>query len=407
MKKNKAIFLIFASLIASIIVGSMLQNKTEVAEIFRPLGTIYVSLIKMIMVPLVFSSLVLGISSITNIKKIGKMGIVTILFFVTTTSLAVVIGLILSNIFKPGQGISVGSETYEMKEFPRIVDSIIGIFPDNIMKALLDANMLQIIFVAIVVGIGIVKISPKGDRLRGVIEDLFEVMICITRGVMALTPIGILGLMIPTVAENGLKILLPFGKLILVFYLAVAIQIGITYVISLKCFSEFRVKEFFKGIMPAQIVAFATCSSAAALPISIRQTQEKLKISKEVSGFVLPLGATINMDGNALYQGIVALFIAQAYGMELSFSMQVMVVLTGTLASIGAAGVPGAGMIVLSTVLLSVGLPVDGIALVAGVDRILDMGRTLTNVTGDAVTACIVDHNIKKEGIGRHWGKSI
>ena len=185
-------------------------------------------------------------------------------------------------------------------------------------------------------------------------------------------------------------------KLILVFYLAVMIQIGVIYTVSLNCFADFRLKEFYKAMLPAQVIAFVSCSSAAALPVSMQRMQEKLKISKEVSSFVLPLGATINMDGNALYQGIVALFIAQAYGIEMTVSMQIMIVLTGTLASIGAAGIPGAGMIVLSTVLMSVGLPVDGIALVAGIDRILDMGRTLTNITGDAVTTCIVEKKFSK-----------
>ena len=395
MKKNKLAIAIFVSLIVSVIGGTILQNNVEVAELFSPLGTIYINLIKMIMVPLVFSSLVLGISSITDVKKIGTMGIITITFFMATPAIAVIIGLILSNIFKPGMGIVVENVTYEAKEMPSVAESIVGIFPSNILDAMLNANMLQIIFVAIVIGIAIVRVAPKGERLSGVIEDIYEVMSHITKGVMVLTPIGILGLMIPTVAKNGLGVLIPLAKLILVFYLAVAIQVGITYTISLKCFSDFKVKEFFVGMLPAQIIAFVSCSSAAALPVSMQRAQDELKISKEVSGFVLPLGATINMDGNALYQGIVTLFIAQAYGIELSIPMQAMVVLTGTLASIGAAGVPGAGMIVLSTVLLSVGLPVEGIALVAGIDRILDMGRTLTNITGDAVTACIVEKRLR------------
>lgn len=395
MKKSKSAVMIFASLLVSIVIGALLQESIETAELFRPLGTIYINLIKMIMVPLVFSSLIVGISSITDVKKIGKMGIITVVFFAITTAIAVIVGLVLSNIFKPGLGIAVGSEVYEAKEFPGIADQIVSIFPSNILESLLNANMLQIIFAAIVIGIAIVKVAPKGERLHEVIEDTYDVMSLITKGVMALTPIGILGLMIPTVAANGLSVLLPLGKLILVFYLAVFIQMGITYTVSLRCLPDFSLKEFYRAMMPAQIIAFVSCSSAAALPVSMKRTQEELKISKEASGFVLPLGATINMDGNALYQGIVALFIAQAYGIEISIPSQIVIILTGTLASIGAAGVPGAAMVVLSTVLVSVGLPVDGIAMVAGIDRILDMGRTLTNVTGDAVTACIVDKRLK------------
>ncbi len=396
MKKNKLAIAIFISLATSIVIGVLLQGQNEKAEIFLPLGTIYVNLIKMIMVPLVFSSLVVGISSITDMKKIGEMGVITIVYFMFTTALAVTIGLGLSNIFKPGIGVAIGNQIYEAKEFPSVIDSIVGIFPSNILEALLSANMLQIIFIAVVMGIAIVKIAPKGDRLRGIIEELFDVMSIITKGIMVLTPIGVLGLMIPTVAANGISVLVPLAKLILVFYLAVMIQIGVIYTVSLNCFADFRLKEFYKAMLPAQVIAFVSCSSAAALPVSMQRMQEKLKISKEVSSFVLPLGATINMDGNALYQGIVALFIAQAYGIEMTVSMQIMIVLTGTLASIGAAGIPGAGMIVLSTVLMSVGLPVDGIALVAGIDRILDMGRTLTNITGDAVTTCIVEKKLSK-----------
>ena len=397
MKRNSLTLSIFASLILSIIIGGCLQGHPESAAIFEPFGKIYVNLIKMIMIPLVFTSLTLGISSISDLKKVGKMGGLTVIIFFATTACAVVIGLILSNIFKPGIGIAIGTAVYEAKEFPSWANTIIGIFPSNILEAMLNANMLQVIFIAVIVGIGIVKVRPaKGKMLYGCLEDIFEVMIVITRWVMKLTPVGILGLMVPAVAQNGIVILLPLGKLIFIFYLAVAIQIGIIYCTTLKCFSDFTLKDFFSGMLPAQVIAFVTCSSAAALPISMQNMQEKLKISKEISGFVLPLGATINMDGNALYQGIVSLFIAQAYGIELAIPMQLMIVLTGTLASIGSAGVPGAGMIVLSTVLMSVGLPVDGIALVAGIDRILDMGRTLTNVTGDAMTACIMEQTINK-----------
>ena len=385
--KSKSVIGIIVALVLSVIIGVALQGNLEIAFMFQPLGTVYVNLIKMIMVPLVFSSLILGITSITDVKKIGKIGILTVMIFLITTAIAVVIGLILSNIFVPGEGILIESVAYEAKAMPGFTDTIVGVFPSNILEALLNANMLQIIFIAIILGVAIVKI--KGNLLKGIIEEIFDVTSMITKWIMALTPLGVLGLMIPTVAQNGINVLLPLGKLILVFYLAVVIYISITYCVS--------VKNFFRGLFPAQVVAFVSCSSAAALPVSMQRVQGELGVSKEVSGFVLPLGATINMDGNALYQGIVALFVAQAYGIELSLTMQMIIVLTGTLASIGAAGVPGAGMIVLSTVLASAGLPIDGIALVAGIDRILDMGRTYVNVTGDAMTACIVETKLKRD----------
>ncbi len=392
--KNRSGFWVILSLVVSVIMGIGLQGNLEIARKFQTLGIIYINMVKMIMVPLVFSSLLLGITSITDMKKIGKMGVLTVFIFLGTTAVAVMIGLALSNLFKPGEGIIITNATYEMSTMPGLSDTITSIFPDNMLSALLNGNMLQIIFLAVVIGVAIVKASPKGTDLKRCIEDIFEIMNIITKWVMTLTPFGILGLMIPTVAQNGLDVLLPLGKLILVFYLAVILHVGLTYGISISCFTGISIKDFFRGMFPAQVIAFVSCSSAAALPVSMQRMQDELKISKETTGFVLPLGATINMDGNALYQGIVALFVAQAYGMDLSFMMQVIVVLTGTMASIGAAGVPGAGMIVLSTVLASVGLPIDGIALVAGIDRILDMGRTFTNVTGDAMTACIVDKRI-------------
>ncbi len=396
MKKNA--LLVFCSLVLSIITGIFLQDRQEIAQSFAFLGTIYINLIKMVMVPMVFTSLVLGISSLSDIKMIGKIGLNTVLFFLCTTACAVVMGLLLSNMIHPGIGISVSGIEYEAKEMPDLQTVITGVFPNNILQALLDANMLQIIFVAIVLGIATVKINvkEKKESFRNVLEDIYSIICKITEWIMNLTPIGILGLMIPTVAANGPGVVMPLIKLIIVFYGAVVIHISIVYCLSIKKFTNISVSSFFKAMIPAQIIAFISCSSAATLPVSMKRVEENLGISKEVSGFVLPLGATINMDGNALYQGVVSLFIAQAFGIEIPIMGQIIIVLTGTIASIGAAGVPGAGMIVLSTVLLSVGLPIEGIALVAGVDRILDMGRTLTNITGDAVTACVVDNRVNR-----------
>ncbi|MBR2045515.1 MAG: dicarboxylate/amino acid:cation symporter [Agathobacter sp.] len=392
--KNKMVITIAGSLVISIVIGVLLQGNAQLANMFSPLGTIYLNLIKMIMVPLVFTSLVLGVANIGDLHKLGKLGILTIIIFLSTTSIAVITGIVLSKVFQPGLGITLASETYEVKEFPSVIDTFVGIVPSNPLGALVEGNMLQIIFFAIVLGIGIVNVGKKGEYLKNVMDSLYEVISEITKGVMYLTPLGILGLMIPVVASNGLSVLLPLLKVILVFYLGVAIHIGLVYCFLLKKFTRYSIKEFFKKMFPALVVGFTTCSSSATLPVSLKQIQNELKVSKDVSSFVLSLGATINMDGNALYQGIVALFVAQAYGVDLTFTNMFMIVLTGTLASIGAAGVPGAGMIVLSTVLMSVGLPVDGIVIVAGIDRILDMGRTMINICGDAVTATIVDNYI-------------
>ena len=395
-KVNKMSVSVIVVLCISVICGLLLQNHTDLADQLSPLGTLYVNLIKMIMLPLVFSSLVLGISSMDSLKRLGKIGVCTISIFMLTTAMAVVIGLCLSAVFKPGMGVSLTAESYEVNPFPNVVDTIVGIVPSNPFDSFVSGNMLQVIFFSIVLGIGIVVAGEKGEPLRNIMDSVFETMSVVTNGVMYLTPVGVFALMTPAVANNGAKVLLPLLKLILVFYLAVVIHICIVYFGLIRIGCRMPIQKFLKGMFQAQVIAFTTCSSAAALPVSLKCVQDELKISKEVSSFVLPLGATVNMDGNALYQGIVALFIAQAYGIDLTIPSMLMVILTGTLASIGASGVPGAGMIVLSMVLLSVGLPVDGIALVAGIDRILDMGRTLVNVTGDATTACVVEYMMFK-----------
>jgi proton glutamate symport protein len=388
---------IFIALLLGAVLGGFLQNNVEAAELFQPIGDIYIRLIKMIMVPLVFSTLVLGITNVSNLRRVGEIGLKTFIFFLVTTTLAAIIGLIISNIIEPGKGMNLIPETTEDEViFPSVIDTFVNIVPESPLDALVKSNMLQVIFFGVIIGIGIIKAKSKGDMLREFFVSIYEVISNITGFVMKLTPIGVFGLIVPVVAKNGLDVLLPLSKVILAFYIAVILQMLLMYALSVKFLSKVSVIDFFKGILPAQLVAFTTCSSAATLPITLKRVQEELKVSKEVSGFVLPLGATINMDGNALYQGITALFVAQAYGIELTLTMQIMVVITGTLASIGAAGVPGAGMIVLSMVLSSVGLPVEGIALVAGIDRIIDMGRTLVNVTGDATTAVVISKSVNR-----------
>ncbi len=399
MRKLSLSIKIFCALVIGVLLGILLQGQEEVLDILSALGTIYTSLIKLVMVPLVFTSLTLGIANLSDLKKLGKMGGIVVVTFLITTSLAVVIGLTLSNIFHPGLGVAITSEATEMSSYPNVLDTLTGIFPSNIWSAFSEANMMQIIVISILLGIAIVKGQEKSELFKNVIDSAYQVILIITAGIMELTPLGVIGLMAPTVANNGISVLLPLIKLILVFYLGVLIHCVVIYGGLIKGLTAFSIKNFESAMFPAQMVAFTSASSAAALPVSMERTTKNLGVSKEVSGFVLPLGATINMDGNALYQGIVALFVAQAFGIDLSITAQLLVVLTGTFASIGAAGVPGAGVIVLGTVLTAAGLPIEGVALVLGIDRILDMGRTFMNITGDAVTACIVqrftaDHKV-------------
>lgn len=396
MKKISLSVKVILALSIGTLLGIIFRNNESVVKYIEPFGTIYISLIKLIMIPLVFTSLTLGMTNIDNKKKVGKMGVVTIITFLFTTGIAVILGLIGSSIFKPGVGMVLSGKIDDVNEYPDAINTFLSIVPSNIVQAMSEGKMLQIILISIILGIGLSKVGKKGEKLYELIDSIYNTVIVITKGIIEFTPIGIVGLMVPTVANNGLNVLFPLIKVILVFYLMAIIHLVFVYGGIVKGFTKYSVIEFEKAIFPVQMLAFSSCSSAATLPVSYESAQNELHISKEVSSFVLPLGTTINMDGNALYQGIVALFIAQAYGVHMTIPMQFMVVTTGILASIGAAGVPGAGVIVLSTVLMSVGLPVEGVALIAGIDRILDMGRSMINVTGDIVTAAVVQKVLDK-----------
>ena len=394
--KNKSLFWIIVAFVFSIALGLFLQPYPDCAEYFEPLGKIYINLIKFVMIPLVFSSLVVGVSDVTDVRKMGKIGLLTIVFFIITTLAAITIGVSISSIYALGTNEDVLNNEYIVSNELNITDVLINIFPDNFLGALVNTNMMQTIFAAVLIGVCLSKMGAKGSYVYNFINEVSDLSNMIIGGVMKLTPIGIVGLLVPTIIQNGYDVLLPLIKVVGTFYLGVVIHIVITYGLLIRYVSDFKVIDFVKMIIPVQLLAFVSCSSMATLPVSLKTAQEKMNISKEVSGFILPLGATINMDGNALYQGIVTLFIAESYGVSLTLLQKILVVLIGTIASIGAAGVPGAGMVVLSTVLVAIGMPIDGIALVAGIDRIFDMGRTMMNVTGDIVTTSVVDKIIRK-----------
>ncbi|KAB3530055.1 dicarboxylate/amino acid:cation symporter [Alkaliphilus serpentinus] len=383
---------ILIGLVAGIVVGLLLGGAPEIASKFiAPFGTLFLNLIKMIIVPLVFSSLVIGAASMGDIKKVGRVGGKTVAFYLVTTAVAVTIGIILANIISPGDGLTLLEDaTIEAKEAPPLVDTLLGIVPNNPLKSLVDGNMLQIIVFALFIGIGITALGEKGKPLFNVIDGLAEVMYKLTAFVMSLAPYGVFALIVPVVAVNGPSVLLPLAKVIIAVYLGVILHSLIVYSSIVKIFAKMNPLKFFKGISPAATVAFSTASSAGTLPVTIKSTKENLGVSNSIASFVLPLGATINMDGTALYQGVCALFVAQIYGLDLSLGQQLTIVLTATLASIGTAGVPGAGFIMLTMVLTSVGLPLEGSALIAGIDRILDMARTSVNVVGDAAVAVAV-----------------
>ncbi|WP_028575261.1 dicarboxylate/amino acid:cation symporter [Desulfonatronovibrio hydrogenovorans] len=392
---------ILIGLVAGIIVGLLMQGMQDFAvNYIRPFGDMFIRLIMMIIVPLVLSTLVVGAATTGDVRKLGRMGGKTVAFYLATTAFAVSIGILLANIFRPGRGLDLPVDAqYAGREAPPLIDVIINVIPRNPIQAMSDGAMLQIIVFALFLGVAISLVGKKAEPVKNFFDGFAEVMYKITGIVMQVAPYGVFALIVPVVATNGPAVLLPLGKVIGVMYLAVIIHALIVYTLVIKGFTKITLPEFYKGILPAQLIAFSTCSSGATLPATIKCTQENLGVSRGTASFVLPLGATINMDGSAIYQGVAALFVAQVYALDLTLGQQLTVVLTGTLASIGAAGVPGAGLIILTMVLTSVGLPMEGIALIAGIDRILDMARTTLNITGDAAAAAFVDSTEQKHDL--------
>jgi len=385
---------IFLGLLAGIIVGLLFTGNPEIIKTFiAPIGTLFLNLIRMVIVPLVFSSLIVGAASAGDAKTLGRIGGKTMVYYLLTTAVAIVIGLFLGGVLQPGAGlvIPVDLEAVVAQEAPSLINTFLNIIPSNPLKGLVDGNMLQIIAFALFLGVGLNGLSEeKGRPFLKFFESLAEIMYKITAFIMELAPFGVFGLMAPVVASNGPAVLLPLIKVIGAVYLGCIIHAVVVYAPAVKILGKINPMTFFKGIMPAAITAYTTSSSAGTLPITIKSVKENLGVSDKIASFVLPLGATINMDGTALYQGVCALFVAQAYGITLSMPQLITIVLTATLGSIGTAGVPGAGMIMLTIVLSSVGLPLEGIALIAGIDRVLDMARTCINVVGDASAAVVV-----------------
>ena len=386
---------IFIALVLGVLVGALLQSNSLIAtEYIKPFGTIYINLIKMIVVPLVMFSITQGIISLKDIKKVGSIGGKTIAFYICTTAFAVAFGLIVANVLNVGNGYILDTsslQAYEgAVEIPSLMDTFVNIFPSNAITPLASATMLQVIVMSLFIGFGIIAAGEKGNVAAEFIHSMSEVSIQIMGMILKLSPIGVFALITPVVATNGMSVLLPLLKLIMVAYVASMLHVLIVYSSTVKFIAKMSPLKFFKGMAPAMIFAFSSASSVGTLPFNLECT-EKLGADKEISSFVLPLGATINMDGTAIYQGVCAIFIAQIFGIDLGINQQIMIILTATLASIGTAGVPGSGVIMLTMVLQSVGLPLEGIALVTGIDRILDMARTTVNITGDAACTMCVD----------------
>ena len=380
-----------------------------------PFGIIFINLLKLIAVPLVLSSLITGVASLSDLKKLSRIGGKTISIYIGTTAIAVTIGLISVNMLNPGNKVPQATkeklqQTYEEDASNRAgraeevksrgpLQPIVDMVPSNFFSsASSNRNMLQVVFISIFLGLGLIQIPKnKGKPVLEFFEGLNDVVIKLVDLIMLMAPIGVFALIAQTINKVAgddltqiLELLGALGYYMLAVILGLIFHASITYLGLLKLFTKMPLNTFFNGIAPAQLLAFSTSSSGATLPVTMERCEDDLGVSEEVSSFTLPLGATINMDGTALYQAVAAVFIAQTIGMDLDLGAQLTIILTAVLASIGTAAVPGAGIIMLVIILEAVGVPSDGIALILGVDRILDMMRTTINVTGDATIAVIV-----------------
>lgn len=367
--------------------------------IFELLGRMFIASIKMLVVPLVLVSLIIGAAGISDIKKLGRVGGKTLLFYITTTAIAITIALSLSYITNPGVGFNLGEELAKSEiakaEAPSLVDTIAGIIPSNPFTAFSDGKMLQVIFFALIFGFAMAVLGDKVKTVRTFLEELNEIIMEMVMMIMKVAPYGVFALVANVFAKEGFAAFIPLLKYIFTVFLALFIHFSVTYSISLKVFGKLSPFKFIKKFYPTMLVAFSTASSNATLPITMETAEKDLGVSNKIASFTLPLGATINMDGTAIMQGVAVVFISQAYGIELTLANLAIVVLTATLASIGTAGVPGVGLITLSMVLKEAGLPIEGIALIMGIDRILDMTRTAVNISGDTIVSLIV---AKSEG---------
>ena len=403
-KKISLTSMIFIALVAGAITGMVLhylvpdssvKNDVIVEGVLYVLGQGFIRLMKMLVVPLVFCSLVCGSMAIGDTKKLGNVGGKTLAFYLVTTAVAVAVALGIGTLLRPGIGldmskIQVNASDIETMESTSLVQTILNIIPDNPIKSLASGEMLQIIVFALIIGVILAKLGERAETVSNFISQFNDIMMEMTMAVMKLAPIGVFCLIAKTFAEIGFEVFIPLLKYMFCVLLALAVQCFVVYLGLLKIFSGLNPFIFIKNFFPVMAFAFSTSTSNATIPMNIDTLAEKMGVSKKISSFTIPLGATINMDGTSIMQGVAVVFTAQAFGIPLDMMDYLTVIGTATLASIGTAGVPSVGLITLTMVFNSVGLPIEGIALIMGIDRILDMTRTAVNITGDAVCTTIV-----------------
>jgi Na+/H+-dicarboxylate symporter len=372
-------------------------DSVLIGFVFELVGGIFVNAIRMMIVPLVFVSLTLGAASMGDIKKLGRIGTKTVGFYLVTTAIAISIAILIATVVQPGVGTTISLEglEYTPKEAPSIASVFVNMVPRNPINAMASGNMLQIIVFALLTGTALTILGDKTAKITELFEQANTLILKLVEMIMLVAPFGVFALIAKTMATLGWDMMPKLIMYMLCVVGALLIHAAVTYQGFLFAFTRLNPIQFFKNFYPAMTVAFSTASSSATLPITVETSEKRLGVSPKIASFCLPLGATVNMDGTAIMQGVATVFIAQLYGMDLGLMDFVTVIVTATLASIGTAGVPGVGLLMLSMVLVQIGLPVEGIAIIIGIDRILDMLRTAINITGDAVCTLIV---AKSEG---------
>lgn len=405
MRKKKKLGLtttIFIALLLGVITGIALhsflptgyiRDTIIINGVLDLIGSGFIRGMQMLVVPLVFCSLVCGSMAIGDTKKLGKVGIYTILFYLVTTAIAITVSLLIANFLHPGRNLDMSSiaiTEVKVSETTGVKDTILSIIPTNPFRALADGTMLAIIFFALFVGVLLAGMGKKSETLANIFSQGNDLMMNMTMAIMKAAPIGVFCLIAKTFGSLGYEAIAPMLKYIIVVFIALIIQCFGVYQVFLFVFTRLNPLRFIQKFFPVMAFAFSTATSNATIPLSIETLEEKLGVSRQISSFTIPLGATINMDGTAIMQGVAVVFVAEAFGIPLEAMDYLTVILTATLASIGTAGVPGVGLITLSMVFHSVGLPVEGIGLIMGIDRIVDMARTAVNITGDAVCTTIV-----------------
>lgn len=384
------------ALILGLTAGHFLPQNT--VDFIVPFGDGFLKLLKLVIIPLTFSTIVSSFAKLDNITLVKRLGTRTLLWFMITAVIAACVGIAIGSIFNPGAGLTLTQEVSSYS--PRVIPSISGTFldmvPGNLIGQIADGKVIPVIIFAIFFGLGLTSIGDKGNTVRTFFEEFAQVMFKITRKIVRLSPYGIFALLVPVGNQYGIETLLPLGKFIVAIYAACAVQL-IIYGILLALFAKRNPISFFKQFWPAMITGFTTQSSLGTLPVTLETLVDRVKISERVAGFVAPLGATMKMDGcGAIYPAIVCILTAQIFGIDLSIQQYILIVITAAIATIGTAGVPGTASIMTTVVLTSVGLPLQGLALVIGIDKIIDMMRTMTNVTGAGVCATIVDKTYRE-----------